>query len=147
MTQVKCKRIGTHDLPLPTYATDGSAAVDLRANVDAVFTLWDGQCRLIPTGFAMQIPDHLDLFLLPRSGIGHKHGIILGNGVGLIDADYRGEVMVSAWNRSDDPYVISPGDRICQAVLLPRITAEFIEVDELDATERGAGGFGSSGRS
>lgn len=146
---VLCKRIGDHALPVPAYATEGAAAVDLRAHIPGdPLVLRPGDENLISTGFAMQIPDHLALYLLPRSGLGVSGGIVLGNLVGLIDPDYRGAVQVALWYRRDEgPEVtICNGDRICQAALLPRVVAEFVEVGELTATERGAGGFGSSGR-
>jgi dUTP pyrophosphatase len=139
-------RIG-RDLPLPSYATEGSAGLDLRALLDAPLTLNPGDTVLIRTGLAIYIsdPGYAGL-ILPRSGLGHKHGIVLGNLVGLIDADYQGELMVSCWNRSSEPFVMQPGERLAQYVLVPVVQAEFNIVTEFQATARGAGGFGSSGR-
>lgn len=139
-------RIGTV-LPLPTYATDGSAGLDLRACLDEPLLLVPGQSVLIRTGLAIYIadPGYAGL-VLPRSGLGHKHGIVLGNLVGLIDSDYQGELMVSCWNRGKDAFTIQPGERIAQYVLVPVVQAEFSVVQEFVATDRGAGGFGSSGR-
>ena len=139
-------RIG-RDLPLPSYATEGSAGLDLRALLDEPLTLSPGDTVLIRTGLAIYIsdPGYAGL-ILPRSGLGHKHGIVLGNLVGLIDADYQGELMVSCWNRSSEPFVMQPGERLAQYVLVPVVQAEFNIVTEFQATARGAGGFGSSGR-
>jgi dUTP pyrophosphatase len=139
-------RIG-RDLPLPSYATEGSAGLDLRALLDAPLTLNPGDTVLIRTGLAIYIgdPGYAGL-ILPRSGLGHKHGIVLGNLVGLIDADYQGELMVSCWNRGSDAFVMQPGERLAQYVLVPVVQAEFELVTEFQATARGAGGFGSSGR-
>ena len=139
-------RIG-RDLPLPSYATEGSAGLDLRALLDAPLTLNPGDTVLIRTGLAIYIsdPSYAGL-ILPRSGLGHKHGIVLGNLVGLIDADYQGELMVSCWNRGSEPFVMQPGERLAQYVLVPVVQAEFEIVSEFQATARGAGGFGSSGR-
>ena len=139
-------RIG-RDLPLPSYATEGSAGLDLRALLDAPLTLNPGDTVLIRTGLAIYIsdPSYAGL-ILPRSGLGHKHGIVLGNLVGLIDADYQGELMVSCWNRGNEPFVMQPGERLAQYVLVPVVQAEFEIVSEFQATARGAGGFGSSGR-
>lgn len=140
------QRIGT-EFPLPAYATEGSAGLDLRACLDAPLELAPGQSHLIRTGLAIHIADPAFAGLvLPRSGLGHKHGIVLGNLVGLIDSDYQGELMVSCWNRGHDSFTIQPGERIAQYVLVPVVQAEFRLVDEFDATARGAGGFGSSGR-
>lgn len=140
------QRIGT-EFPLPAYATEGSAGLDLRACLDAPLELAPGQSHLIRTGLAIHIADPAFAGLvLPRSGLGHKHGIVLGNLVGLIDSDYQGELMVSCWNRGHDSFTIQPGERIAQYVLVPVVQAEFRLVDEFDATVRGAGGFGSSGR-
>jgi len=139
-------RIGT-TFPLPAYATDGSAGLDLRACLDAPLVLAPGETHLIRTGLAIHIADPAFAGLvLPRSGLGHKHGIVLGNLVGLIDSDYQGELMVSCWNRGHESFTIQPGERIAQYVLVPVVQAEFRLVDEFDATARGAGGFGSSGR-
>ncbi len=139
-------RIG-RDLPLPSYATEGSAGLDLRALLDAPLTLNPGDTVLIRTGLAIYISDPAYAgLILPRSGLGHKHGIVLGNLVGLIDADYQGELMVSCWNRGSEPFVMQPGERLAQYVLVPVVQAEFEIVSEFQATARGAGGFGSSGR-
>ena len=132
---------------LPAYATSGSAGLDLRACLDAAVTLQPGETYLIPTGLAI----HLDnpayaAVLLPRSGLGHKHGIVLGNLVGLIDSDYQGELKVSAWNRSQTPCTIEPFERIAQMVIVPVVHAEFKVVDEFAASQRGEGGFGSTGK-
>lgn len=139
-------RIGD-TFPLPDYATPGSAGMDLRACIDAPLTLTPGQTELIGTGIAIHIGDPgICATILPRSGLGHKHGIVLGNLVGLIDSDYQGQLMVSVWNRSNQDFVIQPGDRIAQLVILPVIQANFSIVDDFDSSERGQGGFGSSGR-
>ena len=139
-------RIGD-TFPLPDYATPGSAGMDLRACIDAPLTLEPGQTELIGTGIAIHIGDPgICATILPRSGLGHKHGIVLGNLVGLIDSDYQGQLMVSVWNRSNEDFVIQPGDRIAQLVMLPVIQANFSIVDDFDSSERGQGGFGSSGR-
>jgi len=133
---------------LPTYATSGSAGLDLRACLKERLAVQPGQCCLIPTGFAMHIADpSLAAILLPRSGLGHKHGIVLGNLVGLIDSDYQGEVMVSCWNRGDRVFTIEPGDRIAQMVFVPITQAKFELVDSFDASDRDRGGFGHTGRS
>ena len=132
---------------LPAYATAGSAGLDLRACLDAPLTLEPGQASLIPTGLAIHIGDPgLAAMLLPRSGLGHKHGIVLGNLVGLIDSDYQGQIFVSCWNRGQSTFTIQPGERIAQLVVVPVVQVEFDVVNEFVATERGAGGFGSSGR-
>lgn len=139
-------RIG-NEFPLPAYATSGSAGLDLRACLDNAIELTPGQTELIPTGLAIHIADQqLAAVILPRSGLGHKHGIVLGNLVGLIDSDYQGQLMVSVWNRGDTTFTIEPGERIAQMVLVPVVQAEFNIVDDFDATERGTGGFGHSGR-
>ncbi|MFN3586337.1 MAG: dUTP diphosphatase [Moraxellaceae bacterium] len=139
-------RIGTA-FPLPTYATAGSAGLDLRACLDAPLTLAPGETALIRTGLAIHIADPAVAGLvLPRSGLGHKHGIVLGNLVGLIDSDYQGELMVSCWNRGQSSFTIEPGERIAQYVLVPVLQADFRLVDDFVATTRGDGGFGSSGR-
>lgn len=133
--------------PLPEHATDGAAGVDLRACLDTPLTLHPGETRLIGTGIAIHIGDKgLAAVLLPRSGLGHKHGIVLGNLVGLIDSDYQGEVMVSCWNRGEDTFTIQPGERIAQMVFVPVVQARFRVVGEFESSERGGGGFGSSGR-
>ena len=139
-------RLGA-DFPLPQYATGGAAGLDLRACLDAPLTLAPGAVALIGTGFAIHIADPgLAAVLLPRSGLGHKHGIVLGNLVGLIDSDYQGEVKVSCWNRGTAPFTVEPGERIAQLVLVPVVQARFEVVDEFTPTARGAGGFGHTGR-
>lgn len=139
-------RIGT-DFPLPSYATAGSAGLDLRACLNQALTLEPGQTELIPTGLAIHIEDpNLCAMVLPRSGLGHKHGIVLGNLVGLIDSDYQGQLFVSCWNRGHTGFVIEPGERIAQLVLVPVVQAEFEVVSEFSDSDRGNGGFGSSGR-
>jgi len=139
-------RVGK-DLPLPAYATDGSAGLDLRAVLDQPHELKPGETTLIKTGLAIYIADpHLAAVILPRSGLGHKHGIVLGNLVGLIDSDYQGELMVSCWNRGQTAFTINPGERIAQLVFVPVVRAEFEMVSEFHATARGAGGFGSTGK-
>jgi len=136
-----------NELPLPAYATDGSAGMDLRACLDESVTIQPGQTVLIGTGLAIHIADHaLAGVILPRSGLGHKHGIVLGNLVGLIDSDYQGELMISCWNRGQSEFTIEPGERIAQYVLVPVIQAKLNIVDDFDASDRGAGGFGHSGR-
>jgi len=139
-------RIGTQ-FPLPQHATAGSAGLDLRACIDAPIELRPGDAALLPTGVAIHIGDPaFAAMLLPRSGLGHKHGIVLGNLVGLIDSDYQGPLMVSCWNRGDSPFTIEPGDRIAQMIVVPVAHAQFEVVEEFSSSERGAGGFGSSGR-
>lgn len=139
-------RLG-HEFPLPDYATDGAAGMDLRACVDATLTVAPGETVLIPTGIAIHMEQtDLAAVLLPRSGLGHKHGIVLGNLVGLIDSDYQGQVFVSCWNRGAASFTIEPGDRIAQMVFVPVARAEFEVVSEFDASQRGAGGFGHTGR-
>jgi dUTP pyrophosphatase len=139
-------RIGK-EIPLPEYATDGSAGLDLRACLNEAVTLSPGQTEMIPTGIAIYIGDSgLAAMILPRSGLGHKHGIVLGNLVGLIDSDYQGQLLVSCWNRGRDSFTIQPGERIAQLVLVPVVQAQFEIVGEFAATTRGDGGFGSSGR-
>jgi len=132
---------------LPAYATAGSAGLDLRACIDAPIVLAPGAAELLPTGIAIHIgdPGHAAM-ILPRSGLGHKHGIVLGNLVGLIDSDYQGPLMVSCWNRGQRPFTIEPFDRIAQLVVVPVVQAEFRVVASFDASERGGGGFGSTGR-
>lgn len=138
-------RLGT-EFPLPTYATPGSAGLDLRAMLQQAITLEPGQTILIPTGLAIHVADPgLAALILPRSGLGHKHGIVLGNLVGLIDSDYQGELMMSCWNRGQTPFTIEIGERIAQLVLVPVVQAHFELVDEFHASERGAGGFGHTG--
>jgi len=131
---------------LPAYATTGSAGLDLRACLDQPFALAPGDAHLIPTGISIHIADPgLAALILPRSGLGHKHGIVLGNLVGLIDSDYQGPLMVSCWNRGGDPFTIHPLDRIAQLVFVPIVQATFRVVDEFEASTRGVDGFGSSG--
>ncbi len=131
---------------LPAYATEHSAGLDLRAALEAPLTLQPGDAALVPSGLAIHIADPaLCAVVLPRSGLGHKHGIVLGNGTGLIDADYQGPLMISAWNRGVAAYTIEPGDRIAQLVLLPVVRADLQVVDTFDQSARGAGGFGHTG--
>lgn len=138
-------RVG-RDIPLPNYGTDGSAGMDLRALLDQPLTLQPGDTQLIGTGLAIYIEDpSFAATILPRSGLGHKHGIVLGNLVGLIDSDYQGELMVSCWNRGKTAFTVEPGDRIAQLVLLPVVQASFDIVEQFEHTERGSGGFGSTG--
>ncbi|MCC8373167.1 MULTISPECIES: dUTP diphosphatase [Photorhabdus] len=139
-------RIGK-EFPLPTYATPGSAGLDLRACLDNAVELAPGQTELLPTGLAIHIGDEqLAAVILPRSGLGHKHGVVLGNLVGLIDSDYQGQLMVSVWNRGDKAFTIQPGERIAQMVFVPVVQAQFNLVEDFEASERGSGGFGHSGR-
>ena len=139
-------RLG-ESIPLPAYATGGSAGLDLRACLDAPLLLEPGATHLIPTGLAIHLDDPgLAAVLLPRSGLGHKHGIVLGNLVGLIDSDYQGQLFVSCWNRSRDSFTIEVGERIAQLVIVPVVQAEFTVVDRFTESDRGAGGFGHSGR-
>ena len=136
------------DIPMPTYATEGSAALDLRACIDNKIELLPKNTILVPTGLAFYIQDKdYAGIILPRSGLGHKHGIILGNSVGLIDSDYQGELMVSLFNNSNNVFTINPGDRIAQFMLIPVISIEYEFVDDFNATSRSSGGFGHSGRS
>lgn len=140
------KRIGS-EFPLPAYATDGAAGMDLRACLDEHLRIEPGESHLVPTGIAIHVKDkRTAAVLLPRSGLGHKHGIVLGNLVGLIDSDYQGQVFVSLWNRGQEHFVVEPGDRIAQMVFVPVVPVEFEVVDEFKETSRGAGGFGHSGR-
>ena len=139
-------RLG-RDFPLPDYATAGSAAVDLRACVDATLTILPGQTVLVPTGMAIHVADPgLAAVILPRSGLGHKHGIVLGNLVGLIDSDYQGQLMVSCWNRGRDAFELEPGARLAQMVFVPVVQAQFEIVTDFEQSKRGEGGFGHSGR-
>jgi len=139
------KRLG-NDIPLPHYGTDGSAGLDLRACLEDTLVLNPGETKLIPTGMSIYIEDNgLAAMILPRSGLGHKHGIVLGNLVGLIDSDYQGELMVSCWNRGDKPFTMEIGERIAQLIIVPVVQAEFDLVQEFEATDRGVGGFGSTG--
>ena len=132
---------------MPAYATPGSAGLDLRACLDAPLVLAAGQAELVATGIAIHIADaSLAAMILPRSGLGHKHGIVLGNGVGLIDSDYQGPLMVSCWNRGSSAFTIEPFERIAQLVIVPVVRAAFRVVDSFDASGRGSGGFGSTGR-
>ena len=139
-------RLG-RDIPLPDRATEGSAGMDIRACLDGPVRVAPGETVLVPSGFAIHIEDpDLAVVLLPRSGLGHKHGIVLGNLVGLIDSDYQGQVYVSCWNRSDREFVIEPGDRIAQLVMLPVVQVRWDIVESFEDSHRGAGGFGHSGR-
>ena len=132
---------------LPQYATPGSAGLDLRACLDAPLTLAPGAWQLVPTGLAMHLRDPgYAAMILPRSGLGHKHGIVLGNLVGLIDSDYQGQLMVSCWNRGNSPFTIEPFERIAQLVIVPVVQASFTVVEQFDSSARGTGGFGSTGR-
>ncbi|MDG9669147.1 dUTP diphosphatase [Hahella sp. CR1] len=145
LVKVLDKRLGK-EIPLPAYATDGSAGLDLRACLAEPVTLQPGETTLIPTGMAIHLSDPgLAAMLLPRSGLGHKHGIVLGNLVGLIDSDYQGEVMVSCWNRGNEAFTINVGERIAQMVIVPVVQVGFEIVDDFNDSSRGAGGFGSTG--
>ena len=138
-------RVG-HEFPLPQYATDGSAGLDLRACIDAEICIQPGQTELIPTGIAIHIGDpSLAAVILPRSGLGHKHGIVLGNLVGLIDSDYQGQLFVSTWNRGQQAFSLKPGERLAQLVFVPVLQADCELVEEFDQSNRGEGGFGHSG--
>lgn len=140
------KRIGD-SIPLPHYATEGSAGMDLRACIDESLTIKPGETHLIPTGIAIHIADpSMAATILPRSGLGHKHGIVLGNLVGLIDSDYQGQLFISCWNRGDTKFTIETGDRIAQLVILPVIQVTLNQVESFDETDRGTGGFGHSGK-
>lgn len=140
------KRLGDQ-IPLPAYTTAGSAALDLRACIDAPLEIHPGETSLISTGLAIHLNDpNIAATILPRSGLGHKYGIVLGNLVGLIDSDYQGPLMVSCWNRGKAPYTIQPGERVAQLVIVPILKAQFKVVEEFENSERGEGGFGSSGR-
>ena len=139
-------RLG-REFPLPAYATAGSAGMDLRACLDAPLALAPGRAELIPTGLAIHLADPgLAAVILPRSGLGHKHGVVLGNLVGLIDSDYQGQLLVSCWNRSQEAFVIQPGERIAQLVVVPVVQVALEVVEAFDESVRGAGGFGHSGR-
>lgn len=139
------KRLG-NEFPVPNYATEGSAGLDLCACLDKPLELNPGETFLIPAGFAIHIEDStLAAMILPRSGLGHKHGIVLGNLTGLIDSDYQGEIFVSCWNRGNATFTINPGDRIAQMIIVPVVQAEFEMVDSFTETKRGAGGFGHTG--
>lgn len=139
-------RLG-NEIPFPEYATEGSAGVDLRACLKAPLTIHPGATELIPTGFALHMADsQLAAVILPRSGLGHKHGLVLGNLVGLIDSDYQGQVYVSCWNRSEKPFEMEPGARIAQLVFVPVVQARWELVADFEASDRGAGGFGHTGQ-
>jgi dUTP pyrophosphatase len=139
-------RIGK-DIPLPEHATAGSAGMDLRACIDGTITLQPGNTELVPTGIAIHINDPgLAATILPRSGLGHKHGIVLGNLVGLIDSDYQGQLFVSVWNRGQGSFTIEPGDRIAQLVFVPVVQVDWEQVSDFEQSDRAAGGFGSTGR-
>ena len=139
-------RVGK-EFPLPQYATGGSAGLDLRACLDGPLLLEPGKAELLPTGLSIYVEDPgLAAVILPRSGLGHKHGIVLGNLVGLIDSDYQGQLMVSVWNRGREPYTVQPGERIAQLIIVPVVQVELDVVEDFAATSRGAGGFGHSGR-
>lgn len=139
-------RLG-NEFPLPTYATPGSAGIDLRACINEPLQLMPGQTILVPTGMSVYIADPgLAAMLLPRSGLGHKHGIVLGNLVGLIDSDYQGPLMVSCWNRGNDVFTLNPGERLAQMIIVPVVQVQFDIVNEFTPSTRGEGGFGSSGR-
>ncbi|AFT86918.1 dUTP diphosphatase [Paraburkholderia phenoliruptrix] len=132
---------------LPAYATTGSAGLDLRACLNEPLTLKPGETALVPTGLAIHVGDPgYAALILPRSGLGHKHGIVLGNLVGLIDSDYQGELMISTWNRGETTFVLNPMERLAQLVIVPVVQAKFNIVDEFEQSERGAGGFGSTGK-
>ena len=140
------ERVG-REFPLPAYATAGSAGLDLRACLDAPLLLAPGRAELLPTGIAIHLEDPgLAAMILPRSGLGHKHGIVLGNLVGLIDSDYQGQLMVSCWNRGAEPFTVHPGDRIAQLVVVPVVQVELEVVEDFASSQRAAGGFGHSGR-
>ncbi len=135
------------EIPLPHYATEGSAGLDLRACLASALQLAPGATQLIPTGIAIHIADpKFAALILPRSGLGHKHGIVLGNLVGLIDSDYQGELLISCWNRGNDHFTIQPGERIAQLIIVPVVQAQFEMVSEFSSSDRGTGGFGHSGR-
>jgi dUTP pyrophosphatase len=139
------RRIGT-EFPMPEYATPGSAGLDLRACIDNLLIINPKQVELIPTGIAIHIADQdKAAVIIPRSGLGHKHGLVLGNLIGLIDSDYQGQIMISCWNRSNKTFTINPGDRIAQLIVVPILRAKFDIVDEFEQSDRGAGGFGHSG--
>ncbi|HZO23609.1 MAG TPA: dUTP diphosphatase [Steroidobacteraceae bacterium] len=139
-------RLG-QEFPLPAYATQGSAGLDLRACLDRALLLEPGKAELIPTGLAIHVEDPgLAAVILPRSGLGHKHGVVLGNLVGLIDSDYQGQLMVSCWNRSREPFTVQPGERIAQLIVVPVVQVELQIVETFAESSRGAGGFGHSGR-
>ncbi len=145
-TRILDARLG-NEFPMPAYESPGAAGLDLRAMLDEPLTLEPGQTKLLPTGLAIHLDDAgFAAMILPRSGLGHKHGIVLGNLVGLIDSDYQGQVMVSCWNRGNTTFTIEPGERIAQLVIVPVVQAELTIVEDFVTSERGEGGFGSSGR-
>ncbi|WP_330927381.1 dUTP diphosphatase [Candidatus Sororendozoicomonas aggregata] len=145
-TKILDSRLG-NEFPMPAHATNGSAGIDLRACLDTPLTLESGQTELLPTGMAIHLEDPaLAAMILPRSGLGHKHGIVLGNLVGLIDSDYQGQLMVSCWNRGRTAFTINPGERIAQLIIVPVIQAALDIVDDFEQSQRGEGGFGHSGR-
>ena len=148
-TSVELKRLDPRlgdSIPLPSYATDGSAAMDLRAAPESAVTLNPGKSALIPTGLAIHIADPgWCALILPRSGLGHKHGLVLGNLTGLIDADYQGPLMISCWNRGGEPFTIQPGERVAQLLVMPVARVAWRVVEDFASSERGAGGFGSTG--
>ena len=149
MKKINCKildnRLGD-EIPLPEYSTEGAAGMDLRACTDGPLVIQSDSCELIATGLSLDIRDTgLAALLLPRSGLGHKHGIVLGNLVGLIDSDYQGQVFVSCWNRSDDPFKVNPGDRIAQMVFIPIVQVNLAVVSEFESSSRAEGGFGHTG--
>ncbi len=150
MKKIQLKKIDTrlgHEIPFPEYATNGSAGLDLRACLTESLILKPNETQLIPTGLAIHIADNaLAAVILPRSGLGHKHGIVLGNLVGLIDSDYQGQVFVSCWNRSLDEFVINVGERIAQLVFVPVVQVAFEQVEEFNLSSRGEGGFGHTGK-
>jgi len=150
MHKIQVKILDTRlgkEFPLPHYASDGAAGMDLRACVDAPLEILPGDTELIPSGMAIHLEEPgLAAMLLPRSGLGHKHGVVLGNLVGLIDSDYQGQVYISCWNRGSEPFTVEPGERIAQMVIVPVVHADFEVVHEFTATRRGAGGFGHTGR-
>lgn len=140
------RRLGA-EFPLPAYATAGSAGLDLRACLEVPLNLMPGRAQLIPTGMAIHLSDPgLAAVILPRSGLGHKHGVVLGNLIGLIDSDYQGQLMVSCWNRAQEPFLIQPGERIAQLIVVPVVQVALEVVESFEESSRGAGGFGHSGR-
>ena len=145
-TRILDNRLG-NEFPMPAHATDGSAGIDLRACINEALTLEPGQTELLPTGMAIHIEDSsLAAMILPRSGLGHKHGVVLGNLVGLIDSDYQGQLMVSCWNRGNTTFTVEPGERIAQLILVPVVQAELDIVDSFEESDRGTGGFGHTGK-
>ena len=155
MTQANARRVQLKilddrlgaEFPLPEPATSGSAGIDLRACLPSPLELGPGECELIPSGLAIHLDDPgLAALILPRSGLGHKHGIVLGNLVGLIDSDYQGELLISCWNRGEKPFAINPGERLAQLVIVPVVRAAFEVVEDFERSQRGSGGFGHTGR-